>query len=64
MENVKFNIKMLCGYMDCSIEKLAELADIKPQHLLDVSAGRVRMTADDIVKLSIATGIPADKIEY
>lgn len=64
MDNIKFNLKMLCGYMKCSIEKLAELADIKPQHLLDVSAKRVRMTADDIVKLSKVTGIPAERIEY
>ena len=64
MENIKFNIKMLCAYMDCSLEALAEKAGINPQHLYDVSSGRVRMTADDIVKLSAVTGIPADKIEY
>ena len=63
MENIKFNIKMLCAYLDCSIEKLAEMANIKPQHLLDVSAGRVRMTADDLAKLSQTTGIPMEKIE-
>ena len=50
--------------MECTIEELAKKADIKPQHLLDVSSKRVRMTADDLIKLSKATGIPADKIEY
>jgi len=64
MEDIKFNLKMLGAYLDISLEKLAELAGIKPQHLQDVSSGRVRMTADDIVKLSKATGIPAEKIEY
>lgn len=63
MENIKFNVKMLGAYMDMSIEKLAELAGIKPQHLQDISAGRVKMTGEDIVKLSQITGIPAEKIE-
>lgn len=63
MEEVKFTVKMLAAYMRMSIEKLAESAGINTDHLLNVSAGRVKMTADDIVKLSDYTKIPAKNIE-
>lgn len=63
MEEVKFNIRMLAAYMKMSIEDLAEKAGINVMHLKNVSAGRVKMTADDIVKLSTFTGIPAKNIE-
>lgn len=63
MEDKQFNIRMLAAYMKVSIEKLAEMANISQQHLKNVSAGRTKMTADDIIKLSAATGIPAKNIE-
>lgn len=63
MEEVKFTVKMLAAYMRMSIEKLAENSGISVDHLLNVSAGRVKMTADDIVKLSNFTKIPAKNIE-
>lgn len=63
MEEVKFNIRMLAAYMKMSIEELAEKAEINIPHLKNVSAGRVKMTAEDIVKLSAFTGIPAKNIE-
>ncbi len=63
MEEVKFTVKMLAAYMRMSIEKLAENAGINADHLLNVSAGRVKMTADDLVKLSAFTNIPTKNIE-
>lgn len=63
MEEVKFTVKMLAAYMRMSIEKLAEGAGISKDHLLNVSAGRVKMTADDLVKLSDFTKIPTKNIE-
>ena len=63
MEDVKFTVKMLAAYMRMSIGKLAESAGIEPEHLLNVSCGRVKMTGDDLVKLSNYTGIPAKNIE-
>lgn len=63
MEEVKFNIRMLAAYMKMSIEDLAEKAGINIMHLKNVSAGRAKMTADDIVKLAAFTGIPAKNIE-
>lgn len=64
MEEVKFNIRMLAAYMKMSTEELAEKAGINVTHLRNVSAGRVKITADDIVKLSAFTGIPVTNIEH
>lgn len=64
MEEIKFTVKMLAAYMRMSIVKLAESAGINKDHLLNVSAGRVDMSADDIVRLSEFTGIPAKNIEH
>lgn len=64
MEDIKFSVRMLAAYMKTSIEGLAERAEIEVSHLKSVSSGRVKMTADDIVKLSKVTGIPAENIEH
>ena len=64
MEEVKFTIRMLAAYMQMNIEQLAEKAGISIDHLKNVSAGRTKMTADDIIKLSNFTGIPAKNIEH
>jgi len=64
MDEVMFNIRMLAAYKRMSIDELAKLCGISSDHLKQVSCGRVKMTADDIVKLSKHTGIPADRIEH
>lgn len=64
MENIMFNIKMLAAYKNESIAELAEHSDIDPVHLQQVSAGRLKMTADDLIKLSDYTGIDIRKIQY
>lgn len=64
MGDIKMNLKMLAAYMNLSIDKLAELADINVYHLQQVSCGRVRMTADDLLKLSKATGIDPEDIQH
>lgn len=64
MDNVMFSVRMLAAYMRMSIEELARQCEINPDHLKQVSSGRLRMTADDIVKLSKTTGIPAERIEH
>ena len=63
MEEVKFTVKMLAAYMRMSIERLAEQSGISADHLLNVSSGRVKMTGEDVVKLSEFTKIPAKNIE-
>lgn len=64
MDDVMFTVRMLAAYMRMSIEKLAEHCGIDSYHLAQVSCGRVKMSADDIVKLSKHTGIPAERIEH
>lgn len=64
MEDIKFSVRMLAAHMKTSIDGLAEKAGISASHLRSVSCGRTKMSADDIVKLSNATGIPAQNIEH
>lgn len=63
MEDVKFTVRMLGAYMKESITELAKNSGIDPNHLLQVSCGRVKMTADDMLKLSKYTGIDVHKIQ-
>lgn len=63
MENIKFTVRMLAAYMRMSIEEMARQCSIEPAHLKQVSAGRVKMTAEDLQKLTAFTGIPAENIE-
>lgn len=63
MEDVKFTVRMLGAYMKESIADLAKNSGIDPNHLLQVSCGRVKMTADDMLKLSKYTGIDVHKIQ-
>lgn len=57
MENVMLNVRALAAMKKISIENLAELADIDKDHLQAVSAGRVKMTARDLINLAKATGV-------
>jgi len=62
MEKYKVNVKAMAANLDISIGELAEKAGINANHLYDVSAGRSKMTADDLIKLSAATGVPMENI--
>lgn len=65
MTEVKFimNIKALASMMNTTIDGLADLADLNGQHLRDVSAGRVTMTARDLINLHKATNVPCEMIQ-
>lgn len=58
-----WSVKAIAAGLDINIETLAEKANINVQHLKDVSAGRVRMTADDLIKLSAVSGIAPNDIK-
>jgi transcriptional regulator with XRE-family HTH domain len=62
MENIKLNIRALAAQMKVSIETLADMCDINPNHLKQVSAGNVPMSAYDLKQLSRVTKVPADNI--
>lgn len=60
---IKWSVRALAARMKVSIEELAKMSSIEPNHLKQVSAGRIRMTAYDLQKLAETTGIPAELIE-
>ncbi len=64
MENVMFTVKMLSAYTNESIMEMAEKAGLDGYHLQQVSSGRTKMTAEDIIKLSLYTGIDPKRIQY
>lgn len=63
MENIKLNVRALAAMLKISIEELAKLADIEPNHLKAVSAGRATMTARDLIQLSGITGVSVHNID-
>ena len=62
MEDLKLNIRAIAGMRSQAIADLAKDAGINDSHLLNVSAGRVKLTLDDAIALSKLTGIPAENI--
>lgn len=62
MEDYTISIKAIAVNKGMTIGELAELAGIERNHLYDVSSGRTKMTADDLLRLSKATDIPPANI--
>lgn len=62
MNEYTVNVRGIAANMKISIEELAKRCDINPNHLKQVSAGNVKMTAEDLKKLSKISGVPADNI--
>ena len=62
MENIKLSIRAIAANEKISIEELAKRCEINPAHLKQVSAGNVKMLAEDVYKISQHTGIPMDNI--
>ena len=62
MENIKLNIRAIAAMLNTSIEDLAVRCEINPNHLKQVSAGNVPMTAYDLKKISQIAKEPAENI--
>jgi len=62
MNEYTVNVRSIAANMKISIEELAKRCDINPNHLKQVSAGNVKMTAEDLKKLSKISGVPGDNI--
>lgn len=62
MENIKLTIRAIAANEKISIEELAKRCEINPAHLKQVSAGNVKMLAEDVHKIAAYTGIPSDNI--
>lgn len=63
MQKIKLNVATLCAYMGMTTEQLAEAANIDKNRLAAIRAGRVRISGDDLLGLSDATGIPVANIQ-
>lgn len=62
MENIKMTVKALAAVHKMTLGELAEACEINANHLKNVSAGRTKLTADDVVKLAEFTGVPPANI--
>ena len=62
MSEYMVTVRGIAANMKISIEELAKRCDINPNHLKQVSAGNVKMTAEDLKSLAKISGVPADNI--
>ncbi len=62
MEDYTLSVKAIAANMSMTIGELADNAGIDQNHLYEVSAGRAKMTADDILKLAKISGLPPQNI--
>lgn len=62
MDNLKLTVRAIAANEKLSVEELAKRCGINPNHLKQVSAGNVKMLAEDVYKISKYTGIPGDNI--
>lgn len=63
IKTIKLNVATLCAYMGMTTEQLAESAEIDKNRLNSIRAGRTRISGDDLIGLSNATGIPMENIQ-
>lgn len=62
-KKIMLNVRALAAMKKISIEELAKLAELDPDHLRSVSSGRTAMTGRDLINLSVATGISPFNIQ-
>lgn len=62
MKDKPLTIRALAAQMRVNIETLAKMCEINPNHLKQVSAGNVPMSAYDLKQLSKVTGVKPDMI--
>lgn len=63
MEDLKLTIKAIAAQFNMSIEEMANECSISSNHLKMVSCGYVKMTAEDVEKISIRFNIPMQNIQ-
>ncbi len=62
-KKIRYTVKMLAAYMNQSVAELARNAGIDVYHLQQVASGRLKLNADDLVKLRDYTGIDVSDIQ-
>lgn len=63
MGNIKWTITALAAQFGLTLDEFATRCGISPNHLKMVSAGNVKMWAEDLYKIHKFTGISMDNIE-
>lgn len=63
MNDIKLSVKAIAAQFNLTLEEMATKCEISPNHLRMVSSGYVKMTAEDIEKISIAFNIPMQNIQ-
>lgn len=58
-----YSVRALAALMNMNIAELAEHCGINKYHLQQVSCGRLKMTSEDIYKLSEFTGVKPKEIK-
>lgn len=63
MNDMRLTVKAIATQFGMTLEDMAKRCDIPYNHLKMVSAGNVKMNADDLVKISQTFNIPMENIE-
>lgn len=59
----KYSIKALAAMCGMTIPQLADSANIKPQRLYDISAGRRKLTGAELLKLAEIANIKPEEVK-
>lgn len=62
MEDIKLNIRAICAMRKITLSEFAKECGITENHMKDLAKGKVRMLAEDFVKIHEFTGIPYENI--
>ena len=62
MDGYEMSVKALAANMGITISDLADQCGISRNHLKMVSAGKIRMTSDDLKAIARVTGYPCHLI--
>lgn len=61
---VMLSVRALAANEKVSVEKLAEMCELDPVHLRNVSLGRAEMSAKEIIHLATVTGVSPFQIKF
>ena len=63
MTERKYSIKALAAMCDMTITELAQLAEIKPQRLYDISAGRRSISGAELLKVAKIANVKPEEVK-
>lgn len=63
MAERKYSIKALAAMCGMTIPQLAETAEIKPQRLYDISAGRRKISGAELLKLAEIANVKPEEVK-